>query len=93
MGIVIIKRMEHSYHVLYRPESEGGFTAIVPSLPGCVTHGRTLAEAEMVAADAIAGYLASLRKHGESIPSDDRAFIGLVRARRSTLRRRRRAYA
>lgn len=58
---------QHSFHVLYRPEPEGGFTAIVPSLPGCVTHGRTLAEAEMMGEDAIGGYLASVRKHGECV--------------------------
>ena len=58
---------EHSYHVLFRQEPEGGFTAIVPSLPGCVTHGRTLDEAQLMAADAIEGYLASLRKHGEHV--------------------------
>ncbi|MDO8622557.1 MAG: type II toxin-antitoxin system HicB family antitoxin [bacterium] len=60
-------RHTYSHRVLYRPESEGGFTAIVPSLPGCVTHGRTLVEAETMAADAIAGYLASVRKHGECV--------------------------
>ena len=61
-------RTEHAFHVLFRPESEGGYTAIVPSLPGCVTHGRTLDEAEVMAADAIAGYLASLRKHEACSP-------------------------
>lgn len=87
-------RVEHSYHVLYRPEPEGGFTAMVPSLSGCVTHGRTLEEAQAMIADAISGYLASLRKHGEVIPSDDRAFIGRVRAGRGrSVRRPRRTYA
>lgn len=60
-------RTENSYHVLYRPEPEGGFTAIVPSMPGCVTHGRTLDEAQAMVSDAIAGYVASIRKHGEGI--------------------------
>lgn len=85
---------EMTYHVLYRPEPEGGFTVIVPSLSGCVTYGRTLEEAQAMAADAISGYLASLRKHGEAIPSDDCAFIGRVRAGRKRLvRRSRRTYA
>ena len=60
---------------MFRPEPEGGFTAIVPALPGCVTHGRTLAEAKKMAKDAIAGYIESLRKHKEPIPSDDDSLV------------------
>ena len=56
------------YNVLLRPEPEGGFTAIVPALPGCVTHGHTLPEARKMAEDAISGYIQSLKKHGEPIP-------------------------
>lgn len=82
----------YSYHVLFRAEPEGGYTAIVPSLSGCVTYGRTLREAREMVADAIEGYLASLRKHGENIPSDDDALVGTVRTARRT-KRRRRAYA
>jgi antitoxin HicB len=52
-----------------RPEPEGGFTVIVPALPGCVTFGRTLTEAKKMAKDAISGYFKSLRKHNELIPA------------------------
>ena len=58
-------------HVVLRPEPEGGFTAMVPALPGCVTHGRTLEEAKEMAKDAIIGYIESLRKHNEPIPTDN----------------------
>ena len=44
------------YNIIFRPEPEGGFTAIIPSLPGCVTHGRNLLEAKRMATDAIEGY-------------------------------------
>lgn len=59
------------YNLFLLPEPEGGFTVIVPALPGCVTYGKSLAEAKKMAADAIKGYVASLRKHKESIPLDD----------------------
>jgi predicted RNase H-like HicB family nuclease len=59
------------FNVVLRPEPEGGFTAIVPALPGCVTHGRTLDEAKEMARDAIVGYIESLRKHREPIPTDN----------------------
>jgi len=48
---------------------------MVPALPGCVTHGRTLTEAKQMAKDAITGYIESLRKHGEPIPSDDETLV------------------
>lgn len=56
------------YNIIFRPELEGGFTVIVPSLPGCVSYGKNLIEAKKMAIDAIKGYIASLKKHGEEIP-------------------------
>ena len=44
---------------------------MVPALPGCVTHGRTLEEAKEMAKNAIIGYIESLRKHNEPIPTDN----------------------
>ena len=66
------------YNVVFYPEPEGGFTAVVPSLPGCVTYGKNLNESRKMVLDAISGYIASLRKHKESIPSDEESFISLV---------------
>ncbi len=66
------------YNVMFRPEPEGGFTAIVPSLPGCVSYGETLEAARDCAIEAIEVYLESLQKHGEPIPSDDASFISSV---------------
>ena len=57
------------YNILLRHEPEGGFTALVPALPGCVTYGRTVEEAERMTNDAIGGYVKSLKKHGESHPA------------------------
>ena len=70
-----MKKAHHRFNIVLRPEPEGGFTAIVPALPGCVTYGRSLAEAKKMAKDAISGYIESLRKHGESIPSDDETLV------------------
>jgi len=70
-----MKKTRRHFNIVLRPEPEGGFTALVPALPGCVTYGRTLAEAKAMARDAIAGYIASLRKHGEPIPTDDETLL------------------
>ena len=64
-----MKKSRGHFNIVLRPKPVGGFTVIVPALPGCVTYGRTLAEAKNMAKDAIAGYVASLRKHNEPIPT------------------------
>jgi antitoxin HicB len=61
-----------SYRILLRQEPEGGYTVIVPSLPGCVTYGDTVEEAIEMAKEAIELYLESLREHGEGIPTGKR---------------------
>ena len=63
------------FNIVLRPEPEGGFTAIVPALPGCVTYGRNLTEAKAMVKDAIAGYVESLRKHNEAVPSDEDTLV------------------
>ena len=68
-------KTRYHYNVLLRPEPEGGYTALVPALPGCVTYGRTIEEANAMAKDAITGYIASLRKHGDPVPSDENTLL------------------
>jgi antitoxin HicB len=68
-------KARYRYNVILRPEPEGGFTAVVPALPGCVTYGRTLQEARQMAKDAVTGYITSLKKHKEPIPSDDETLV------------------
>lgn len=61
----------YSYQTILRPEPEGGYTVIVPSLPGCITYGKTVEQAHKMAEDAITGYLASLRHSKKQIPATD----------------------
>jgi antitoxin HicB len=65
------------YTITLRPEPVGGYTALVPALPGCVTYGRTLDEAREMAKDAITGYVASLRKHNDPAPGDEATLVRL----------------
>jgi predicted RNase H-like HicB family nuclease len=44
------------------------FIASCRTLPGCWSQGATREEAVRDISDAIAGYLESLRKHGDPIP-------------------------
>lgn len=70
-----MKKTHFRFNIVLRPEPEGGFTALVPALPGCVTYGRTLDEARNMAKDAIRGYIESLKKHKEPIPSDEDTLV------------------
>jgi len=63
---------------MFRPEPEGGFTAIVPSLPGCITYGKDLTEAKESALDAIRGYIASVKKHRGQVLHDTGNFMGSI---------------
>jgi len=58
------------YTVVLRPDEDGRLCVEVPALPGCFTYGDTYEEAVSNAREAIACYLASLRKDGEEIPTE-----------------------
>ena len=59
------------YTIVLIPEPEdGGYSVIVPALPGCVTQGETPEEAVAMAQDAIAGWIAVAEKHGETVPEE-----------------------
>jgi len=60
-----------NYRILLRKEPEGGYTVIVPSLPGCVTYGDTIEEAIKMGKEAIKLYVESLKEHGEEIPTEE----------------------
>ena len=68
-------KTRYRYNVMLRPEPEGGYTVLVPALPGCVTYGRTLKEARELAKDAISAYVASLRKHNDPVPTDEETLL------------------
>ena len=59
-----------NYRTLLRKEPEGGYTVIVPSLPGCVTYGEPVEEGIEMEKEAIALYIESLKARGEPVPSE-----------------------
>ena len=61
------------YTVVLDPDESGrGYTVLVPTLPGCITQGRTQAEALARAREAIEAYIASLEADGEPVPEERR---------------------
>jgi predicted RNase H-like HicB family nuclease len=79
------------YPVTLVPEEEGGYTAVVPDLPGCVTVGETPEEAMAMAEDARRLWIEDAYERGEAIPlpATERAYSGrlLLRMPRSLHRR------
>ncbi len=60
-----------SYKVIIERDEEGQcYVASVPALPGCHTQGKTKEENLERVAEAIHGYLESLKKDGIPTPGD-----------------------
>ena len=56
------------YRVLIEQDEDGVFVAEAPALPGCISQGQTRTEALNNIKEAMAGYLDSLKAHGDPIP-------------------------
>ena len=67
--------MQKKYQVVIEPGEDGWFVVTVPALPGCITQGKTVSEAEANAREAIEGYLESLIKHQRKVPDQRQVSI------------------
>lgn len=67
-----------SYQAVFHPEPEGGFTVLIPALPGCITYGKTLDEARKMAREAIEVFVEDMIADGEPVPEPDNAYFGTV---------------
>ena len=67
-----------TYTVIFERAAEGGYIALVPALPGCMSQGETFEAARDNIKDAITGYLAVLREDGEEIPMAEESITATV---------------
>ena len=56
------------FRVIIEQDEDGWYITTVPSLPGCISQGKTKVEAIKNIKDAMEGYIKSLKKHNEPIP-------------------------
>ncbi len=63
------------YRITLQKDEDGMFVVKCPALPGCISQGKTRDEALTNIKDAIEGYIASLKKHNESIPPVDEELV------------------
>ncbi|NEQ19626.1 MAG: type II toxin-antitoxin system HicB family antitoxin [Microcoleus sp. SIO2G3] len=68
---------ESKRKVLLYPGEDGYFVVEVPSLPGCISQGKTREEALANIEEAIALYIEVLQDQGEPVP-EDRVEVVLV---------------
>ena len=61
---------EVSYTVILERESDGGFVASVPSLPGCVTQGDSREEVLSNIREAIELYIEDCLDAGDPVPQE-----------------------
>ncbi|MBN2353739.1 MAG: type II toxin-antitoxin system HicB family antitoxin [Spirochaetales bacterium] len=58
--------------VVLEPSEDGGYTAVVPSLPGCISEGETIKEALKNIREAVELYLEPVE---DDYAADDKAII------------------
>lgn len=63
--------------VLLIPSDEGGYTVLVPSLPGCISEGDTKEEALANIREAIELYLESVEDDVVSVPDAEELEVAL----------------
>lgn len=59
-----------TFRIVLKPEPEGGYTVVVPALPGCITYGENVDEAISMAEEAIELYIEELQSRNEDVPDD-----------------------
>lgn len=62
---------DYFYKAVIEPQAEGGFTAYVPSLPGCVTEGETYEETLENMKEALSLYLETLKERRRRVTPDN----------------------
>jgi predicted RNase H-like HicB family nuclease len=69
-GKVLALSIECMRQVIIYPGEDGWWVVECPSLPGCVSQGKTREEAIANIKEAIEGYVATLKEDGLSVPPE-----------------------
>jgi len=65
------------FRIVLEPSEEGGYSAIVPSLPGCISEGNTREEAVKNIREAIELYLEPVEDDTSFSPDSEQLEIAL----------------
>lgn len=67
---VLAKHLTYTVE-LYPDREHGGYTVVVPALPGCISQGRTIEECLERIKEAIEGYIECLKDEGKRVPVEE----------------------
>jgi len=71
----VLKKKVYQYTAIFEPQEEGGYTVIIPSLPGCISEGDTFEESLKNIKEAASLYLEVIRKRKEEIITEEKGVI------------------
>jgi antitoxin HicB len=66
------------FKVVLEPDPDGGYVVTCPSLPGCYSQGRDVADALANIREAIELCIEDARQHGERLPDPSGTLVGTV---------------
>ena len=81
--------MEYVYPAVFHPNEDGSYTICYPDLPGCISEGKSLANAMYMAQSALTEWLDYMTDKGLDIPTassmgsvvaESGEFVNLIRA-------------
>jgi predicted RNase H-like HicB family nuclease len=62
----------YTFEILVEESEDEGYSAYSPTLQGCFSNGKTIAEAKRNIREAIQQHIASLLAHGVAIPQNEK---------------------
>jgi antitoxin HicB len=75
MGKTVTRKV-YRYTAVFEPDPEnGGFTATVPALPGCISEGETFEQAVENIKEAATLYLEVMKSRGEELAEQEDGVI------------------
>lgn len=57
-----------TYLAVLEPTEDGGYGVYFPDIPGCISYGKNIKEAQEMAEEAVGLHIYSLEREGDSIP-------------------------
>jgi len=66
------------YVAVFEQEHDGGFSVVIPALPGCISEGDTFEEAQENIQEAAELYLSVMKERRNLIPKQSRFVVAAV---------------
>lgn len=58
-----------TYLAVLEPSSDNGYGIFFPDMPGCISYGKTIEEAQVMAAEALGLHIYGMERDGDPLPT------------------------